>query len=279
MNVEMNHVHMDSNWAQQGGGMNLQLFSQPSNNTIYLENCTFQDNYANETGGGLTLGLMYSLDKGEYSNDSNSIQIANTSFLNNSATTWGGGLSSYTSGLMFERPSFELMFTNCTWRENTVQFSATALGLTHWFEESEGFVMMPYSFNCKFYSNHLLAVSSTSLIIGYGIVVLQGVPMAFYENTEYVNNSASALIVSSSTATFNGTVLFQGNSALSGGGVHLMGSSWLILVQGLNLTFENNTAFQYGGGIYYAFPPSLSVKNSRTYFLQYDSDQPVNVSE
>lgn len=88
---------------------------------------------------------MYSPDKGEYSNDSNSIQIANTSFLNNSASTWGGGLSSYTSGLMFERPSFELMFTNCTWRENAVQFSAAAMGLTHWFEEPEGFVMMLHS--------------------------------------------------------------------------------------------------------------------------------------
>ena len=50
-------------------------------------------------------------------------------------------------------------------------------------------------------------------------------------------------------------------------------------MQGLNLTFENNAAFQYGGGIYYVFPPSLSVKNSRTCFLQYDSGGPVNVSE
>ena len=279
MTVEMSHVHVDSNWAQQGGGMNLQLFSQPSNNTILLESCTFQDNYANETGGGLTMGFICSLDDGNCSDSSNLIQISNTNLFNNSASTWGGGLSSYTSGLKFERPSFELIFYNCTWRENTAQLSAAAMGLTHWFEDSEGFVMTPSCFDCKFHSNHLLVLPSTSHLYGYGVLVLQGVPMAFYEYTEFVNNSASALLVSSSAATLNGNVLFQGNSALSGGGVHLMGSSWLILVQGLNLTFENNVAFQYGGGIYYAFPPSLSVKNSRTCFLQYDSDQPANVSE
>ena len=100
--------------------------------------------------------------------------------------------------------------------------------------------------------------------------------MTFSQTTEFVNNSESALFVSSSVAILNGTVLLQGNSALYGGGVHLMWSSWLILVQGLNVTFENNTAFQYGGGIYYAFPPFLS---SCTYFLQYDSNEPVNVSD
>ena len=273
MNIDITHTQFDTNWAQEGGGMYLQLYPWPSNNNIYLESCTFQANHANETGGGLSLGLLHSA---VHSDDFNTIQISYTHFLGNFATKWGGGLSSSTNGLRFK---FELVFSYCMWKGNVVQISAAALGLTHWFDESYHFVMIPLCYSCKFYSNHLRLVHSASHQYVYSIVVLQGVPMVFKDNMEFVNNSASALLVSSSFAVLHRNVLFQGKSALSGGGVHLMGSSWLILVQGLNLTIENNVAFQYGGGIYYVFPPSLSVKNSHTCFLQYESHRPVNVSE
>ena len=56
MNIEITHTQFDTNWAQEGGGMYLQLYPWPSNNNIYLESCTFQANHANETGGGVEFG-------------------------------------------------------------------------------------------------------------------------------------------------------------------------------------------------------------------------------
>ena len=281
MNIYIENTTFESNSAEHGGGMSLQMQSLPSSNAVYLEHCMFNRNKAGSTGGGLTASFLLNFIEGV--NRSN-IQIAYTNFSSNFASIWGGGVSSNsyyrTITLNLQPPAVDLIFTNCTWESNSVELSAAAMGLSHGNRGAGGYgVFRPTCFNCTFNENRISVVVSASRLYGYGALILEGVPMSFHGHTEFVNNSVSGLCVYSSTATLNDEVLFRANTALSGGAINMMGNSWLELTSGLNLTFHRNVAFKYGGAIYHTFPPSRSVKNSRTCFLQYVSDLPSAVSQ
>ncbi|XP_064402945.1 uncharacterized protein LOC135348604 [Halichondria panicea] len=79
---------------------------------------------------------------------------------------------------------------------------------------------------------------------------------------KFDNNSGTPILASGSTFHLSGENVFSNNIAVSGGGLALYQST-VLFDSGSSTRFENNTAMEYGGGIYIvtdtAFPPQLLV--------------------
>ena len=269
--VVIKHCTFSDNTAVRGGGADIRLYPKPDGTTLTLYDCTFTDNIAEDSGGGLRLGMVYE-NPVETLIPLNYIYIQLCSFSSNYAHKWGGGMSAYSSASTHE--IFSFVMTECKWEYNLARTSAPALGLTSWdtlLEARNVATVIPECYNCSFSYNHIELVTSHSRPSGYGAVFLQGMPMKFRGNTIFHANTESALCVSATSVEFFDDVTFTDNAALSGGGIYLLGTSWIVLHPYLNMLFRNNSAFQDGGAIFYTYPPSLSLWDFRNCFLQYSN--------
>ena len=68
-------------------------------------------------------------------------------------------------------------------------------------------------------------------------------------NCSFVNNSATGLLVENSNIYFSGDNSIRGNRGYNGGGMTLLGST-LTLSENTTISFEDNLAENYGGGLY-----------------------------
>ena len=312
-NFQSNTILIDENifqdnMATEGGGMALQLYFQPEENSVVMNNSNFTGNHADDSGGGLRLGLVFTetgnLFKSEgqsstvraesfyatppssssvYPNESsvNRILMNNIRFLSNTAFSWGGGMSAYSS--MNSAKNFDLNMTMCTWTNNSASVSAAALGLTRWQEQAKftaeqmnATSVFPFCSDCTFQLNKIKTYTNQSYRVGYGTVFLQGIPMAFH-SASFINNSESALCISSTFAQFSGVSFFIYNSGFVGGGIYMLGMSHILLTPHVNVIFINNTAFQHGGGLFYMFPPPLSLSSFGNCFIKYKSSSGTDV--
>jgi hypothetical protein len=119
-------------------------------------------------------------------------------------------------------------------------------------------------YNCTF-SN-----GTSQLLLRNSRVILSG-------NTRFFNNYKSALISYSSTIILSGTMSFTNNTGIRGGAMALY-SSTLYLLDGLNVSFINNSAQQTGGAVHiepdmtsYASPNCFYSTYNRKY-LCYESN-------
>ena len=253
-----------------GGGLFMKLLSPNlQNNTITIDNCSFNDNNAVYSGGGARLGLIY-IAVNSTNGTSNTILLNDVNFSNNSAY-WGGGLSVYNNPA--DASHFTLKMKQSKWFNNSAIDSAAALGLTVWNNVGpviRGWTVKPSLYSCTF--THNLVVIPTeghNKQVGYGIVYTEGIPLVITGNTTFYHNYASALYISSTLVYLADQIHFLENVGLLGGGIYLTGTAQITLLNGVNIIFESNNVFQYGGGIYYTFPPSLSLSDSKGCFLRY----------
>ena len=112
-----------NNVAQvDGAGVYLSLSAEANNNNIEFSGLTFHNNAVQEAGGG---GI--SLNSFEVS-FSNNITVRDSVFTNNNASA-GGGLSLVLYQGDHEQSADNLVFRNCTFRENKAENDGTAVGL------------------------------------------------------------------------------------------------------------------------------------------------------
>ena len=92
------------------------------------------------------------------------------------------------------------------------------------------------------------------------------------KNCNFIENSISSIMASSSTIRVEGNVLFTNNSAVSGAAFIISDSSVLILPDNCSLIFQNNHASQYGGAFYIQ---TAEISDTSTYLFESVVDKTV----
>ena len=262
--------NFSGNSALWGGGLFLKIISyEPYRNQITLAGCRFVNNKAQFSGGGIRLGMILSRDSYNTHQCCNNVLLKVVEFINNTAY-WGGGLSIYNNPT--RAPYFSLDIIRSAWHNNMALNSAAAVGLTKWESEviANASTMIAIFCNCSFNENRLkIPVGNHSRLYGFGAVYTEGIPLKFCGNTLFYQNYESAVYISSTSVGFQDNVHFLENVGLLGGSLYLTGTAWIILYKGVAILFKGNAVFQYGGALYYTFPPSLSLNDSNSCFLTY----------
>ena len=90
-------------------------------------------------------------------------------------------------------------------------------------------------------------------VSGAGAVFSNELSVLFRGTTIFDNNNGTALYLSGSIASFQASsrVVFTHNDGTNGGGIALLGRSYLYLKGSSDFSFMHNTARQLGGGIYF----------------------------
>lgn len=243
---------------------------EPFGNKIRVDGCRFFDNIAHFSGGGIRSGMILSRDSDNLHHQCcNSVTLNAVEFVNNTAK-WGGGISIYSNPT--RNPVFSVNMTGGVWHNNSAVNSAAAVGLTKWVSGmiTNASTMSVAFYNCNFTENRLeIPIGIDSKLYGFGTVYTEGIPIEFHGNTLFYRNFESALYISSTSVHFHDNNCFKDNVGLLGGALYLTGTAWISLYKGVSILFEGNTVFQYGGALYYTFPPSLSLRDSNGCFLTY----------
>ena len=235
-------------------GAGLTVFKSIHDNRVTVTRTTFLNNHTPQYGGGFQL-IVYS-----YSHKTNGkISFRLCQFINNSAVS-GGAVNIYSNNGIGQKI---IEFTSCSWTGNSgVHGSAVHLmqGMQA-LENLGGHSSMVTFTNCTLSGNRVIPATTTTQhpgvfqtqVNGAGAVFSYLIFVEFCGKTTFVNNTGTALHLTDSTALFqaSSTVVFINNYGMNGGGISLVGHSYLYLNGSSNFSFINNTATELGGGIYF----------------------------
>lgn len=269
--VHQSYFH--NNYAVYGGGMFLQLNSgYPDHNYYIVEESSFHDNTAELNGGGMEIVMEVFYDSDAIFNMSfrNHLVIYESKFFDNEAY-WGGGVSfvTYPSNVSF----LTVEMNRSHWYNNRHKSGAGAIGLLREEKPERIYYFIPIVkfTNCSFLETHAILAIETSVSLVACSVYSEGMPLEFYGITRFEDNSASALGLSDIGATFYGYVRFSNNTGFKGGAMFLNGKTWMTLTPYVTVEFLNNSAYEYGGAIYYLSPAPLEMNMSSSCFVWYQA--------
>lgn len=262
----------------RGGGLSLYLRGNASHNSFLVDNCSFIDNYAiwgggffteivdscfqNEVvitkslftgnkakwaGGGMRYGLIQVFSNMQPYNNGT---FMNITFEQNSAI-WGGATSVYATEEVLtkdRRASSQIHFSGVTWINNTASNGA-AVGGASWKILSAGGVVVPVFKDTVFKNNHIfdyrsenLDISSNfsySVISGQGTICTNAMPFYFEGKNQFLDNFGTVFLMIDAVLTAAaGTMEFIRNQGHDGGGISLLGQSWININPGSNFLFS-----------------------------------------
>ena len=251
VNITVNRsIFKDNYSASCGGGLIVSNYNSTQENQVTLMHTKFINNsvpYQN-TGGGLQLFLGFS--------NRSSVSLISCQFTKNSAHS-GGGVNIYLHE-GYDYKSFE--FINCLWSENTALYGAAFHAMPSFnISKNQNHNSMIVFSNCTISHNKVTSTidihhgNFMTQTNGAGAVFSNQISLSFSGRTTFKNNTGTALYLTESTASFHSssTVLFSNNYGTNGGGVSLLGRSYLYLLGASDFSFVKNTARWLGGGIYF----------------------------
>ena len=278
------HLHVINNTFKDnvavfGGGMFLKVQSgYPDHNFYLIHGNNFTNNTAYLGGGGIEIYTDLLYHSKVWFNESfrNYIYLEDCIFTRNEAY-WGGGLSFVTlpSNVSF----LDFTVESCHWMNNMYSGGGGAVGLLR-IEKPEQLLYFTASarfYGCTFSNTEMVLPKSNSRNAISSTVHSEGVQLSFHGHTSFCENSATGLSLSDTGAMFNNSVLFYKNTGYNGGAVCLTGKSWITLVSGVVVNFLQNTAFEYGGAIYYHPPAPLNMNISTSCFVWYNRINNIDV--
>lgn len=282
LNVTVNRTHFHDNRAVYGGGMFLHLEPSYSDHGQFdIIYCVFSQNKAILNGGGvdLDMNVLFNTNNSKIILDKklrNRLLIRETMFYSNEAY-WGGGVSmvTYPSNISY----LIIEFISSGWHENKYTSGAGAFGILRKEkpEQLYFFVTDVSITDCVF--GHTRAVlSNESVSLLSCSVYSEGIPLWFYGNTLFESNCASALCLSDTGTIFFDTVKFINNTGFNGGALFLTGKSYMTVSKNVKVEFINNSAYQFGGAIYYLAPPPLEMNTSGSCFVWYHDEDNTNIA-
>ncbi|XP_065897301.1 uncharacterized protein [Dysidea avara] len=130
--------------------------------------------------------------------------------------------------------------------------------------------------NCKFTNNDLAVLEDAYVNdqVNYynfaSVVALHNTRQVDFVGTAiFENNKGTAIYLYSSIVSFKGVIRFNNNYANSGAALGIYSSSFVLVHEGTNMSFVNNTARRRGGAVYvddlYGIPTTLA----KVCFFQY----------
>jgi len=269
------------NIAKWGGGLYIVFDDKVTNNSIIINNTDFVQNEACKEGGGLRINLKMFGEEAT----SNVVRIENTNFVANTARYGGatGIISSYSTHKF--RDKSNLIFRNCTWRQNTASVMSPAVDITSsapFNSEKFGFLPTPYFQDIQVHNNSLMVYRNLKEVYNQsdGVFAVTKMKVFLSGFCTLWGNSPSAL-----KAISGGFVLesfsfldFRDNVGSNGAAIGLYGFSYFRTFDHTRVSFTNNTARNKGGAMYYSGIDQHEFFTGTYCFLERKNTHPVNVT-
>ena len=255
----VNSVRLNNNKAQFGGGLFLGFYDNASGNTVTVDNAEVAENEvliekaSSASGGGIFIGFSATGTNGLFGN----VVTINSSRIISNEADIGGGISVNLVHNAHEcsTDSNKLVIENSTFDSNTA-FQGSSAYLSQSGKCNQPLLNTTVS-NSTFNNGRCNAQRNMHAFHCFGNVRMQSIPLVtfqgavmFFGNKQGVFISALSLRSSSIELSSSAQLQFINNSAYNGAGIHLVGSSSIILNTGSTLLFKHNTASGQGGAIY-----------------------------
>ena len=266
---EVKMCQFRENRALWGGGMEVGIGENSEFNTVTVEGCVFLNNYG-MTGGGLRCGVFPPTAYQGYGSEEkeNVFRITNCSFVNNTAAS-AAAISYIASRQVTNSSIGRIEITECTVEGNVANDSGAAVSFSTWNNEIGGYPTMASITNSNFTRNEIYIQFDEPGVYGLGVVVSDGIPLRIAD-TRFNANYGTALVVSSTSVSMAGEIVFSHNFGVNGGAIHLMNLAWITLSKGLVLKFWNNSAFLSGGAIFSGFYILYPKDGTRFCIIEYE---------
>ena len=256
--IVIDHCQFRYNTASFAAGILIRIVSNCTNNKLYINDSTFENNKASVGGGAANVG--YTNDNKSYPND-NKMSFNRCTFKQNIGN-FGGGVAIFTGSVTLRHCSQvknRINFNNCTFTENTAYGGAAVHIIRDRFYGYGSYYITIVSLNnCKIINNTAGThpnedgiANSSSIRTQSGIVYTNEVWVFFSGHTLFQGNNGTALHVSAASVKFedNSQNRFLNNSGEYGGAILLIDRAQLSIGHNTDFEFTYNKASFYGGAI------------------------------
>ena len=268
-----------NNMAVWGGGIHFMLLSHSKGNQFLVKNSHFDNNYcpynatmtSTGTGGGGIRVQLFPVPGSDYNH---TVVLKNCTFTNNSAYYGGGFSINFVREVNVSKPSTNITITECTWDNNTAR---TGSGVDIFVNDFP--IGMPPNVsvtNCTFRHNSNRFLLNSIDLLGVGVLYTRSVPIYFCEKNTFIGNYGSAIAATGTIFIFSNysVTVFNNNTGRQGGGISLLGVSYIQLGYDTQMSFLGNRAMVKGGAIYSLVSSERDFINSQNCFiLYYDSNE------
>ena len=275
--VTINNTKFNSNSAMWGAGYHSDFLDYSADNSLSIYNSAFMDNhcyynkgiYGIGTGGG---GVRIALHYYNKTASNNRIDIVQCNFTDNSAS-YGGGVSFSTVRERNASPcelNNTISFRQCQWIGNVARTGSGVDLNVHTFPQ--GIVAPVWFEDCKFIRNtNEYAVNQSIWLLGIGSLYSDAIPVEFYGNCVFIYNIGGALAATAATLTFHQdcNILFENNTGHHGGGIALLGNTYMLVQENTSLHFYGNHAKAKGGAIFSLAPSERDFVSNKKCFVNY----------
>ena len=268
MHITFDKITVSNNTARVGGNVGIFYTSTSEKWTVVISILNSHIICGNSSiGGGLFMNVAVLNIKGGLQYNITTYPILN---INN--TEFNQNLSPKVGSAMYIRLHEHyvstigtVMFDNCTFNENKVEnFKKHTRGgvavhiLTDLHPEYKEHFAPVFRVNFT-RCNFLFSQTESQLSSGKtdsdmqthnGALFVENTKSIYFSSCKFINNSCTAIIAIKSNLLINDWNLIQNNTGTRGGGMVFCAGSLMHLYTGSKLTIENNTALEYGGGIY-----------------------------
>jgi hypothetical protein len=266
-----------NNTAVWGGGLIIEMDDNVTGISIYVANSEFTNNYAYHdedfgTGGGaIFISATIHFWKDNINGMRSRIHIDSVNFTNNQAIEGGAiafAVSPFNS--YFPNDLTELLVSHCIFDSNLARLGA-AVSIFNYPVANEGYLPTVILKESSFVANAIVYLDETAHPLGTGTVYANEVPLKFQGNTSFVKNSGTALSAVGDKVSFDdhSSASFISNDGLLGGGIALLGTSFLLVGEDVKMNFVSNYASQFGGAIYNEYLSREDLKSSINCFIRY----------
>lgn len=270
--VQVSHCKFLENSAIWGGGLYIVVLENAQRNNITVKDSVFYNNSCFElAGGGANIGFQV------YHNNrpqGNNIVFHGCRFTENKAV-FGGGVSFYSSSSR-NLPN-TMVFRHCTWSNNRADIGAAVnVSPQVWKAYIYDLKIRIIFRDCTFTYNYLSNLKKRTFNISYkkgrGTFSAVGYRIWFEGRNVFDNNNNSALYLTSTEIELckDSNTVFTNNKGFDGGAIYMLGFSSLIVNDGVNVTFINNSALAAGGAIFQHTYDSRDFFASQSCFIQYN---------
>ena len=269
-----------NNIAVWGGGIQFMVLNNSKGNQFYVESSHFINNYCpynatmttTGTGGG---GIRFQFFPDYGSGYDHRVELKYCTFINNSAYYGGGFSINLVREKDVSRPTTKVRIVECNWDDNLAR---TGSGVDIYLNDFPiGAVPIVHIVNCTFRNNSNKFLLNSINLLGVGALYTRSVPIQFYGENNFILNHGSALAATGTKFIFcnDSVTVFNNNTGRQGGGIALLGVSYIKLHNNTTVSFLGNRAIVKGGAIYSLVASERDFINSQNCFiLYYDTNTP-----
>ena len=268
-NIIMHLIDVDldfnkANSSSSEGGNLFVLFGNPAytKNTFIVQDSRITNGEAKMGGGAYIRFEQFLMTSDTRPVCDNSVTFRNTNFTSNKGEIRGGAMYILfeMAGLFSGCPKGIVNITSCYFEDNILNTSkadsGVAINIYGYLSEVDITALPSYTVNisqCHFFRNKLISKQANSLeqvTGGATVYISKKRQETVIQESSFENNTVPAISAYGSTIVFEGNVLIKNNRGVNGGGLVLCKASYIMFLPHTNITFEKNSAFLFGGGIY-----------------------------